>query len=112
MTRFCWSTLVFDDRWAYRAAGQPSLATRVRVVSAPPEKPNAWAIASFYLAGAGALVFGVARWTTQSQAELAALSSGRGLVLPGWAWNLFFVVLGLAMFGFAIWATVRSRRFR
>ena len=97
---------------AHRDAGPPSLATRVRVVSATPKKPKAWAIASFYIAGAAALIFGVARWTTQSQAELAALSSGRVLVLPGWAWNLLCVVLGLAMWGFAIWATVRSRRFR
>ena len=82
------------------------------VVSATPEKPKVWAIASFYVGGTAALLFGVARWAMQSPAELAALSSGRGLVLPGWAWNLLFVMLGLAMCGFAIWATVRLRRFR
>jgi type IV secretory pathway VirB10-like protein len=67
---------------AYRDAGPPSLAARVRVVSATPEKPKAWAIASFYIAGAAALIFGVARWATQSQADLAANDETRQTTPP------------------------------
>ncbi|MBT1683781.1 abortive infection family protein [Curtobacterium flaccumfaciens] len=67
---------------AIRPRGRPSPATRVRAVSATPEKPKVWAIASFYVGGTAALIFAVARWAMQSHAELAALSSGRGWFYP------------------------------
>jgi hypothetical protein len=84
----------------------------VSTVTEIPVKPKKWAIATFFVAGALSIVFAIVRWATQTPGELSQWSVGRGIPLPGWAWNVFLVVLGAALLGFAIWSAVRHHRMR